>query len=142
MKTKMKKLISNLLAPVIIAGLLTSCQVKGMYTPKAGGPPLPLNVTLMKKSDRDIQAVRGEGYEYYSETIKGDETVIPAAGIGAWKWVSLAKIFASGFDKWNVNDTSVKTIESNNATQIASEKIAADVTKSTFVPEAPAVPVQ
>lgn len=126
----------QLILLVGLLGMTTSCQIKGMYANKTG-QVLPLNVTIMKKSDLDRQAVDvggPQGYKYIAETIKGDETVIPNKAISAWQWTQLAKSFADAFKGWDNNQTSVNLAKDSNATKIASEKIQADVTKSTFVP--------
>lgn len=107
----------------------TACQMKGMYQPKGAPAPLPLNVSLLKKSERDVQAVKSATYEYYSETINGDETIVPNKAISWWGWTKMARIFAGSFNLANDNYTAQSIAKSDNTTKIATEKIAADVQK-------------
>jgi hypothetical protein len=117
-------------------GMTTACQIKGMYATKTG-QVLPLNASFMKKSELDRQAVAvdgPQGYKYYAETVKGDETVIPQKAISAWQWTQIAKTLSDAFSGWDKNNAAVEIAKDSNATKVASEQIAADVTKSTFVP--------
>ena len=126
----------RIILAVGLLGVTTACQIKGMYASKSG-QLLPINASLMKKSELDRQAVAVEGpqgYKYYAETVKGDETVIPQKAISAWQWTQIARTLSDAFKGWDNNQTSVDIAKDANATRVASEQIQADVTKATFVP--------
>ena len=123
-----------------MAMFCTSCQMKGMYVAK-NGVPVPYNMSLMKKSARDTQDAVGPGYAYHSETIDGDETIIPSTAVRAWMWSSIGKSVANGFSNWSGNKAKTDQINStnaaqtaqnasNNATVVEQAKIAADAAKT------------
>lgn len=129
----MKKILNLLTLPILCLGLV-SCQVKGMYaSAKTGGIPVPYNISVMKKSAKDIQAATGPGYTYYSETVNGDETLVPKSLIRAWGTVEVARSLAEATTA-SVNALSKTEIaKSADATKVATGAQEADVAIKTFV---------
>lgn len=135
----MKQKVFSLLLTVV----LSSCAFKGMYVSKNNpNVPLPVNLSFMTKSDYDSQNVTGPGYTYNSVTVKHDETVIPSKGISWWGWSKVAKAVSNSFSDWSNDNAATKALESNNATRIASEKIAAKSAAKAAETAVEVVPVQ
>jgi hypothetical protein len=115
-----------ILKGLALAFLCTSCQYKGMYVAKGSNVPMPINLSFMKKSARDTQDAEGPGYKYHSETIDGDETIVPSAIASAYKWGLVTKHLAGGFNSYSSNKAATDQVNSNNTAAIQQAKIAAD----------------
>jgi len=108
---RMKRL-SIILLPILMCGLITSCQVKGMYATNSG--PLPMNVSVFKKSSSDVQDATGPNYTYHSETINGDETIVPTKVASWWGWAKIAKSTSETSKSFFDNKRQTDIAKSNN----------------------------
>lgn len=121
------KTVVNLILALALVTSVVSCQVKGMYaSAKTGGIPVPYNISVMKKSDKDVQAATGPGYTYYSETVNGDETIVPKSAIRWWGMAKVADAMASTAKAASDNLRVTDVTKSNNATAEGIAKINAD----------------
>lgn len=122
----------KILQTILAMGMAVSsiaCQLKGMYLTE-NGTPVPYNISLIKKSERDTMVAKGPGYEFYSETINGDETVVPKLGIQWWGATKIAGILAGVTKTTALSKDKVAITASNNATKEVIAKTQADTTVS------------
>jgi hypothetical protein len=126
-------IIQKLALALLAVTFNVSCSIKGMYVSSNGGGPMPLNMSLMKKSDRDVQAVKTKDYEYYAETINGDETIVPQVGITAWKWVKILGDLFNSATIINKDNVGLEAVKSNNATSLGIKDLEVKEAVETFV---------
>lgn len=106
-----------------------ACQLKGMYLTE-NGTPVPYNLSLAKKSERDTMVAKGPGYEFFSETINGDETVVPKIGIQWWGAAKIAGVLGDVTKATSLSKDKVAITSSNNATkEVLAKTEAAKVTE-------------
>lgn len=106
-----------------------ACQLKGMYLTE-NGTPVPYNLSLIKKSERDTMVAKGPGYEFFSETINGDETVVPKIGIQWWGAAKIASVLGNVTKATSLSKDKVAITSSNNATkEVLAKTEAAKVTE-------------
>ena len=101
---------------------------------KTGGIPVPYNISLLKKSQRDIQQATGPGYTYYAETVGGDETEVAKSAIKWWGYSKIASALSGASKAASADKAKVDMNASNNATAEAINASNNATTVATFVP--------